>query len=107
VISEVHPFGDGNGRVAGIMMNPELVVAGENRIILPTVFRNNYPMALKARSQNKLTCVLIRAMGFAQRHKAAVDFQELHANRMILEWTNRVSQQWATVDRQHSTCRTL
>ena len=30
--AEVHPFVDGNGRVARIMMNAELVAAGENRI---------------------------------------------------------------------------
>jgi hypothetical protein len=32
LISEVHPFADGNGRIARIMMNAELVAAGEERI---------------------------------------------------------------------------
>jgi hypothetical protein len=88
LISEVHPFADGNGRVARIMMNAELVAAGENRIIVPTVFRNNYLMALKALSQNKLTGPLLRVMDFAQRYTAAVNFQDLHAARVILERTN-------------------
>jgi hypothetical protein len=88
LISEVHPFADGNGRVARIMMNAELVAAGENRIIVPTVFRTTYLMALKALSQNKLTGALLRVMDFAQRYTAAVDFQELHAARVILERTN-------------------
>jgi Fic family protein len=46
LVAEVHPFADGNGRVARIMMNAELVAARESRIIVPTVFRNNYLMAL-------------------------------------------------------------
>lgn len=88
LISEVHPFADGNGRVARVMMNAELVAAGENRIIVPTVYRNNYLMALKALSQNKLTGALARVMDFAQRYTAAVDFEELQMARVILERTN-------------------
>ena len=88
LVSEVHPFADGNGRVARIMMNAELVAAAENRIIIPTVYRNNYLMALKALSQNRLTGALVRVMDFAQRYTAAVDFQDLHAARAILERTN-------------------
>jgi prophage maintenance system killer protein len=88
LISEVHPFADGNGRVARIMMNAELVAAGESRIIIPTVYRNNYLMALKALSQNKLTGALVRVIDFAQRYTAAIDFHELHAARVILEQTH-------------------
>ena len=51
LIAEVHPFADGNGRVARIMMNAELAAAGEERIIVPTVYRANYLSALKALSQ--------------------------------------------------------
>src|SRR5438552_3773461 len=88
LISEVHPFADGNGRIARIMMNAELVAAGENRVVVPTVYRNNYLMALKALSQNGVTGALVRVMDFAQRYTAAVDFRELHAARVILERTN-------------------
>ena len=70
------------------MMNAELVAAGENRIIVPTVYRNNYLMALKALSQNKLTGAIVRVMDFAQRYTAAVDFEELRVARFILERTN-------------------
>jgi hypothetical protein len=31
LVSEVHPFADGNGHIARIMMNAVLVAAGENR----------------------------------------------------------------------------
>ena len=42
ILSEVHPFLDGNGRIARIMMNSELVKAGQSKIIIPTVLRDDY-----------------------------------------------------------------
>jgi Fic family protein len=47
VLSEVHPFLDGNGRIARIMMNAELVKAGQSKIIIPTVYREDYLGALR------------------------------------------------------------
>ena len=47
VISEVHPFLDGNGRISRIMMNAELAKARQSKIIIPTVFRDDYMGALK------------------------------------------------------------
>jgi prophage maintenance system killer protein len=88
LISEVHPFADGNGRAARIMMSAELVAAGESRIIVPTVYRNNYLMALKAFSHNRVTGALARVMDFAQRYTAAVDFSEFDRARSILERTH-------------------
>ena len=88
LISEVHPFADGNGRVGRIMMNAELVAAGETRIIIPTVYRNNYLMALRAMSHNGLAGALLRALDFAQRYTAAVDFAGLDGAREILTRTN-------------------
>jgi len=88
VISEVHPFADGNGRAARIMMNAELVSAGENRIIVPSVYRNNYLMALKALSQNGISGALVRTMDFAQTYTAAIDFSELEKARFMLERTH-------------------
>ena len=47
IISEIHPFLDGNGRIARIMMNAELVKAGLGRIIIPTVYREDYLIGLR------------------------------------------------------------
>jgi len=88
LVSEVHPFADGNGRVARVMMNAEFVAAGESRIIVPTVYRNNYLMALKALSQNGIAGAVVRVLDFAQRYTAAVDFAELQRARFILERTH-------------------
>ena len=88
VVAEVHPFDDGNGRVARLMMNAELVASGESRIIVPTVYRNNYLVALKALSQNNHTAAMPRVLDFAQRYTAAVDFSELEVARYILDRTH-------------------
>lgn len=88
LVSEVHPFVDGNGRVARIMMNAELVAAGERRIIVPTVFRTNYLSGLKALTHNDVTRTLIRALDFLQRYTLAIDFSSREGAREQLQETN-------------------
>jgi len=88
LVAEVHPFADGNGRAARLMMNAELVAAAESRIIVPTIYRNNYLMALKALSQNGITGALVRALDFAQRYTASIDWADLARARFILDRTN-------------------
>ena len=77
LVSEVHPFADGNGRLARIMMNAELVAGGEERIVIPTIYRDNYLAALRALSQNGICEPLIRMLDYAQRWTAAVDWRSV------------------------------
>ena len=72
LVSEVHPFADGNGRVARIMMNAELASCGEERIVIPTVYRGNYLAALRALSHNNASEPLIRSLDYAQRWTSAI-----------------------------------
>jgi len=88
LIAEVHPFVDGNGRVARIMMNAELVAAGEERIIVPTVYRANYLSALKALSQTRRAEPLVRMLDYAQRWTATVEWRSLAEARRALEACN-------------------
>lgn len=62
MISEVHPFIDGNGRIARIMMNAELFRGGQSRIIVPTVFREDYILALRKLTRSKEPDTYIRVM---------------------------------------------
>lgn len=62
MISEVHPFNDGNGRIARIMMNAELVKAEQSRIIVPTVFREDYLLALRKLTRRKDPSAYINVM---------------------------------------------
>ena len=88
LVSEVHPFSDGNGRTARIMMNVELAAAGEERIIVPTVYRANYLSALKALSQSGRPEPLIRMLDYAQRWTAAVDWRSLDETARELDDCN-------------------
>ncbi|MBW3648603.1 MAG: Fic family protein [Actinobacteria bacterium] len=74
LVSEVHPFADGNGRIARVMMNAELVRAGEVRIVVPTVYRLNYLSALKAATQTGNDAALIATLSFARRWTGRVDW---------------------------------
>lgn len=74
IVSEVHPFDDGNGRIARITMNGELSRASEARIIIPTVYRNNYLSAMKAATHNANFGSMIAALRFARRYTARIDF---------------------------------
>jgi len=88
LVAEVHPFADGNGRIARIMMNAELVAENEQRIIIPTVYRNNYLAALRALSHNHEPQPLIRTLDFAQRYTWKVDWSNKEISQHILEKTN-------------------
>jgi hypothetical protein len=65
LISEVHPFLDGNGRLARIMMNAELVAAGESKIIIPAVYREDYLGSLRRLTRQSDTDTYIRVMAKA------------------------------------------
>lgn len=74
LVAEVHPFTDGNGRVARTIMNSELVSCGEMRIVIPTVYRNNYLAALKGATHSGNYAGLYATLDYAQRWTAQVDF---------------------------------
>lgn len=74
VVTECHPFDDGNGRLARILTNAELVGAGQQRIIIPTAFRNNYLSALTGVTNGNGPKALVSVLDFAQRWVAAVDW---------------------------------
>lgn len=62
MISETHPFIDGNGRVSRIMMNAELVRGDQTRIIVPIVFREDYILALRKLTRRQDPQAYIRVM---------------------------------------------
>jgi hypothetical protein len=62
LISEVHPFLDGNGRIARVMMNAELSSKGLSKIIIPTVYREDYMGALKKLTKQRNADAYIRMM---------------------------------------------
>ncbi len=69
IVSEVHPFLDGNGRIARVMMNAELGAYGLSKIIIPTVYREDYMGTLKKltkqREGNAYVRMLLKAWDFS------------------------------------------
>lgn len=83
MISEVHPFLDGNGRIARVMMNVELVAASLSKIIIPTVFRDDYMGTLKKLTKQRdgeaYLKMLLRAWEFSSTvHDENLDSMEQH-----------------------------
>lgn len=72
MISEIHPFLDGNGRIARVMMNAELVKENQTRIIIPTVYRDDYLGALRRLTRNDDPKVYIRMLQRAQEFSATL-----------------------------------
>jgi Uncharacterized conserved protein len=66
MISEIHPFTDGNGRISRIMGNAELFKSGLSKIIVPTVYREDYILSLKKFSNRKEPDTYIRVMNKLQ-----------------------------------------
>jgi hypothetical protein len=74
VVAEVHPFSDGNGRTARLAMNCMLSAQHFSRIIIPTVYREDYLLPLKALTHNKIAVPVISSLSRAQRWSAAFDY---------------------------------
>ncbi|NOU46240.1 MAG: cell filamentation protein Fic [Bacteroidales bacterium] len=81
VLSEVHPFLDGNGRISRVMMNAELVKTAQSKIIIPTVFRDDYMGALRKLTRQGDTAPYIRMLQKAQEFSENIfgdDMTEMH-----------------------------
>ena len=88
MISEIHPFLDGNGRIARVMMNAELVNANQTRIIIPTVYRDDYLGALRRLTRNDDPAVYIRMLQRAQEFSATLVSSEMEALENHLTQSN-------------------
>ena len=88
VISEVHPFMDGNGRIARVMMNAELVSSGQSKIIIPTVFREDYMGALKKFSKQGKCNSYIKMLQRAHEFSALVYSEDMEEMQEYLTSCN-------------------
>ncbi len=88
MVSEVHPFLDGNGRLARVMMNAALTAAGQTKIIIPTVFREDYLGALRQLTRKQQPDTFIRMLQRAQRFSAIITGESMDTMQQILEESN-------------------
>jgi hypothetical protein len=85
LISEVHPFDDGNGRLARLMMNAELVSANQCRIIITTRARDGYLDALRRLSRQGDPDLYLRMLSGAQQFVANLQPTSYEAVKIQLE----------------------
>ncbi len=88
LVSEVHPFSDGNGRVVRTLVNAELSHAGQSRILIPIVWRNEYLSAVRQLSRQGNVLLYARTLAFAWRWTATMTWSDPVTTRLQLERTN-------------------
>lgn len=89
--SEVHPFVDGNGRIARMMMNAELSAGGVSRIIVPTVYREDYLLALRKMSRRGIADTYISVLEHLQEFSANIPCGDFVSAQNFLQRCNAFS----------------
>ena len=88
LISEVHPFEDGNGRMARLMMNAELSAMQESKIIIPTVYREDYLLNLRRLTRQWDVPAYIKMMRRAQTFSHWLEPHDYNELKQQLENAN-------------------
>ncbi len=88
LISEIHPFDDGNGRLARIMMNAELVRSGLYKIMIPSVHRDNYLNGLRLASRDHEFRLYCKVIDQAQAYTASINWLDYGEAREKIEQDN-------------------
>jgi hypothetical protein len=88
LVSEVHLFVDGNGRIARILMNAELDAAGQSRIIIPNVYRDDYLLALRKFSRKLDPDPYVRMLLLAQKYTAGISYEDYYQALAMFHATN-------------------
>ncbi len=85
MISEVHPFDDGNGRLSRIMMNSELVSENLHKLIIPTVHRESYLNGLRAATRQGRFRIMVKVLHQMQCYTASLDWTEYDEVKTALQ----------------------
>lgn len=88
LVSEVHPFLDGNGRIARVMMNAELSKESQTKIIVPTVYRDDYLGALRRLTRQNDPSPYIRMLQRLHEFSATIVGEDVDEMERKLELSN-------------------
>lgn len=88
LVSEVHPFNDGNGRIARVMMNAELSFQSQYRILIPIVYREDYMTSLKKLSRQNDSSVYLKTLEKAYRFSSLLKYKDLSELESVLTRCN-------------------
>ncbi|MEH6551034.1 MAG: Fic family protein [Pseudomonadales bacterium] len=85
LVAECHPFDDGNGRIARLMMNAELVADDAHKIIVPTVHRESYLNGMRQASQKGRFRAIVNVLHQLQVYTASIRWSDYGEAREALE----------------------
>jgi hypothetical protein len=77
LVSEVHPFDDGNGRLSRLVMNSELTRVDACRIIVPTLYHPQYVDCARALTRGNDPTGFIQALANMARWCSEFDYENL------------------------------
>jgi len=83
---------DGNGRIARVMMNAELVKEGQSKIIIPTVFRDDYMGALRRLTRQNDTAPYIKMLQKAHEFSSTIYGDDINEMQEFLKHCNAFSE---------------
>jgi fido (protein-threonine AMPylation protein) len=85
MVAECHPFDDGNGRLARIMLNAELVSVDQHKIIVPTVHRDSYLNGLRQGSRSGRFRTITKVFADLQAYTSIIPWEDYGQTRSTLE----------------------
>lgn len=85
LVSECHPFDDGNGRLSRIMMNAELVASDLHKIIVPTVVRDNYLNGMRQATRQDSFRIMVKVLHQLHQYTASINWSDYGESRKTLE----------------------
>jgi hypothetical protein len=85
MVSEVHPFDDGNGRISRIMMNSELVSCDQHKLIVPTVQRDSYLNGLRTATRQRRFRTMVKVLHQLQCYSASLDWSEYDEIKLAIQ----------------------
>lgn len=92
LVSEVHPFDDGNGRLSRLVMNAELSRTGLGRIIIPTLYHPQYVDCARALTRGNDPVGFVRSLAKMARWSSRFDYADLDALIATLRATNALEE---------------
>ncbi|MDD4976601.1 MAG: Fic family protein [Bacteriovorax sp.] len=88
LIAEVHPFNDGNGRIARLFMNSILFSHNLEKIIVPNVFRDDYLGSLKKLTMKNDPVPFVRTMIRCLEFSSKIDYSTFENATRDLKLSN-------------------
>ena len=92
LVSEIHPFDDGNGRLSRLVMNAELSRVGLHRIIVPTLFHPRYIDCVRNLTRSDEPGDFARCLAMMLRWCSQFDYTDLDDLIAALRSTNAMEE---------------